>query len=64
MDVFYNPEFIAQGSIVKDLRYADMILLGGPETEHRNAICANVLSFMEVPPVFSYMSVSAAEVVN
>lgn len=26
--VFYNPEFIAQGSIVKDLREADMVLLG------------------------------------
>lgn len=26
--VFYNPEFIAQGSIVNDLRNADMILLG------------------------------------
>jgi len=26
--VFYNPEFIAQGSIVNDLRRADMVLLG------------------------------------
>ena len=26
--VFYNPEFIAQGSIIKDLRTADMVLLG------------------------------------
>tara|TARA_S200002703_G_scaffold55035_1_gene47609 strand:- start:18919 stop:20076 length:1158 start_codon:yes stop_codon:yes gene_type:complete len=26
--VFYNPEFIAQGSIVKDLKHADMVLLG------------------------------------
>ena len=26
--VFYNPEFIAQGSIVKNLREADMVLLG------------------------------------
>lgn len=26
--VFYNPEFIAQGSIVNDLRSADMVLLG------------------------------------
>ena len=29
VDVFYNPEFIAQGSIIKDLRNADMVLLGG-----------------------------------
>ena len=26
--IFYNPEFIAQGSIVNDLRTADMVLLG------------------------------------
>ena len=26
--VFYNPEFIAQGSIISDLRNADMVLLG------------------------------------
>jgi UDPglucose 6-dehydrogenase len=29
VDVYYNPEFIAQGSIVKDLEHADMILVGG-----------------------------------
>ena len=29
VDVFYNPEFIAQGSIVQDLENADMVLLGG-----------------------------------
>ena len=26
MDVYYNPEFIAQGSIIKDLQNADMVL--------------------------------------
>ena len=29
VDVYYNPEFIAQGSIVKDLEHADMVLVGG-----------------------------------
>ena len=29
IDVYYNPEFIAQGSIVNDLRKADMVLIGG-----------------------------------
>ena len=28
VSVYYNPEFIAQGSIVNDLRKADMVLLG------------------------------------
>lgn len=33
--VMYNPEFIAQGSIISDLKYADMVLLGvdGEESE-------------------------------
>ena len=29
VDLYYNPEFIAQGSIIKDLRHADMVLIGG-----------------------------------
>jgi len=29
VDVYYNPEFIAQGSVINDLRHADMVLLGG-----------------------------------
>ena len=29
VDVFYIPEFIAQGSIIKDLQNADMVLIGG-----------------------------------
>jgi len=28
VSVYYNPEFIAQGSIISDLRNADMVLLG------------------------------------
>ena len=37
VDVYYNPEFIAQGSIVDDLRHADMVLLGG-EGQHSGAL--------------------------
>jgi nucleotide sugar dehydrogenase len=29
VDVLYNPEFIAQGSIINDLENADMVLIGG-----------------------------------
>ena len=29
VSVYYNPEFIAQGSIIKDLQHADMVLVGG-----------------------------------
>lgn len=39
IDVFYNPEFIAQGSIVNDLRTADMVLLGkNPFRDNDNVI--------------------------
>ena len=31
--VLYNPEFIAQGSIVSDLKHIDMVLLGVDEEE-------------------------------
>ena len=37
VDVYYNPEFIAQGSIVDDLRHADMVLLGG-RGQHSGAL--------------------------
>ena len=37
VDVYYNPEFIAQGSIVDDLRHADMVLLGG-DGQHSGAL--------------------------
>lgn len=29
--VLYNPEFIAQGSILRDLEHADMVLIGGED---------------------------------
>jgi len=29
VNVLYNPEFIAQGTIIRDLCYADMVLVGG-----------------------------------
>ncbi len=39
--VFYNPEFIAQGSIVSDLKKADMVLLGIDQNEeHSNMVRA------------------------
>jgi len=31
LHVLYNPEFIAQGSILRDLQHADMVLIGGED---------------------------------
>lgn len=39
INVFYNPEFIAQGSIINDLRTADMVLLGtDPFADNANVV--------------------------
>ncbi len=40
--VFYNPEFIAQGSIVSDLKKADMVLLGVNQNEENIDVIRNI----------------------
>ena len=40
--VFYNPEFIAQGSIVSDLKKADMVLLGVNQNEENSDVIRNI----------------------
>ena len=37
IEVHYNPEFIAQGAIVMNLRHADMVLIGG-DGHHRSTL--------------------------
>ena len=62
MDVYYNPEFIAQGSIVCDLRFADMVLVGG-EGHHRSElekIYEGIQNGYRTPTVH-FMSAKAAE---
>ena len=63
MDVYYNPEVIAQGSIIKDLRYADMVLIGG-EGQHLDAIKEIYSKIQSVPPSVHTMSTTAAELVK
>ena len=61
-DVYYNPEFIAQGSIVCDLRFADMVLVGG-EGHHRSElerIYEGIQNGYRSPTVH-FMSAKAAE---
>ena len=62
MDVYYNPEFIAQGSIVCDLRFADMVLVGG-EGHHRSElerIYEGIQNGYRTPTIH-FMSAKAAE---
>ena len=64
IDVFYNPEFIAQGTIIKDLRRADMVLIGGKSNEIYDNLCELYNKIQETPPKISIMSTTAAELVK
>ena len=64
LDVFYNPEFIAQGTIIKDLRRADMVLIGGKRNETYDQLCELYNRIQEIPPKISIMSTTAAELVK
>ena len=63
MNVFYNPEFIAQGSIIRDLQNADMVLLGG-NGKHRNSLekIYKKIQYGYTFPSVHYMSTKAAEI--
>jgi nucleotide sugar dehydrogenase len=64
--VFYNPEFIAQGSIIKDLRHADMVLIGGDENEFEtiNELRKLYKLIQTTEPKFGVMSTTSAELVK
>ena len=64
--VFYNPEFIAQGSIVQGLREADMVLVGGDYDAHEehNAIFQIYEAIQTTPLNYNSMSLTAAELVK
>ena len=72
MNVYYNPEFIAQGSIIKDLQTADMVLIGGKDDCYdkdqskdkiwTSAVLAEIYHKIQVTePSIHYMSTKAAE---
>jgi nucleotide sugar dehydrogenase len=63
VNVFYNPEFIAQGSIIKDLQNADMVLIGGGGNHlyELNDIYARIQK--NIPKIYC-MSTTAAELVK
>jgi len=63
VDVFYNPEFIAQGSIIKDLQHADMVLIGG-NGKHLYELNDIYLKIQENTPRIYCMSTTAAELVK
>ena len=64
VSVIYNPEFIAQGSIIKDLTHADMVLIGGDNEEVMHILSEMYKKIQVVKPKISCMSLTAAELVK
>jgi nucleotide sugar dehydrogenase len=64
VSVIYNPEFIAQGSIIKDLTHADMVLIGGDNEEVLDYLSEMYKKIQVVKPKISRMSLTAAELVK
>ena len=64
VEVFYNPEFIAQGSIISDLRNADMVLVGGPSGSNQILIDEIYKKIQIKEPKLYFMSTTSAELVK
>ena len=64
VSVIYNPEFIAQGSIIKDLTHADMVLIGGDNEDVMNVLSDMYRKIQLTKPKISFMSTTAAELVK
>jgi len=62
--VLYNPEFIAQGSIIRDLQQADMVLIGGDDQAVMDNYAKLYNDIQTVPPQVHTMSLTAAEIVK
>lgn len=63
--VLYNPEFIAQGSILRDLQNADMVLIGGEDAgvlDHYKQVYYKIQP--DQSPDIHTMSLTAAELVK
>lgn len=58
----YNPEFIAQGSIINDQQNQDIILIGGPSTDAMLTIAALHMSMCVNKPLIKIMSLVEAEI--
>jgi UDPglucose 6-dehydrogenase len=64
VSVIYNPEFIAQGTIIKDLTHADMVLIGGDNEEVMQLLSEMYKKIQVIKPKISRMSLTAAELVK
>jgi UDPglucose 6-dehydrogenase len=62
--VLYNPEFIAQGSILRDLQHADMVLIGSENQAVMDRYSAIYNDIQTITPNVHTMSLTAAELVK
>jgi nucleotide sugar dehydrogenase len=62
--VLYNPEFIAQGSIIRDLEQADMVLIGGEDSASMECYKLLYNDIQTTEPKIHVMSLTAAEIVK
>jgi len=62
--VLYNPEFIAQGSILRDLEQADMVLIGGENAADIDCYKMLYNDIQTREPQVHGMSLTAAEMVK
>jgi len=62
--VVYNPEFIAQGTIIKDLINADMVLIGGADDDNFEILEKIYKDIQIKKPKIGRMSTTAAELVK
>jgi nucleotide sugar dehydrogenase len=60
--VCYNPEFIAQGEIIKGLELSDMVLIGSSSVYATNKLKDIYEKIMLITPKFNVMSNTAAEI--
>jgi UDPglucose 6-dehydrogenase len=60
--VCYNPEFIAQGDILKGLKNPDMVLIGYTNIDACTKLSNIYKSFLENTPVINTMSLTEAEI--
>ena len=60
--VSYNPEFIAQGTIIRDQQYCDNVLIGQADEFAGNLIKEIYNSFVLSTPIFNTMSLTEAEI--
>jgi nucleotide sugar dehydrogenase len=63
VSVLYNPEFIAQGSILRDLQNADIVLIGGEDPKVIESY-GKIYQGIQQNPKIHGMSLTAAEVVK